>query len=298
MDLDRLNTGEKIAGVSAVLLLHLHVLRLVRGRDLRRRRLCRLRIAAPAGNAWDAFGFIHFVLVVAIAAALINVFLRLSDSDYEPPVSMNVAVAVLGGLVDAAGPLSGHQPAGLRQLRRRHRRGDPRIRTLPRPARGDRHRLRRLQGMQEEGVDLQRRPPTGSPAATGPAAAPAVAAPPPPPPPPPPGSHVLDWRQSRAVAASAAGGEPSLVAVGDAARDPLGEGDDRHHRVDARRGGKERGVGDVESASAVDRRRRGDRRPGAGRRAIRAVPIGWNASRRSSRGPEAGRLELAPRRRA
>ena len=36
--------------------------------------------------------------MIAIVVALINVFLRLSDSDYEPPVSMNVAVAVLGGI--------------------------------------------------------------------------------------------------------------------------------------------------------------------------------------------------------
>ena len=36
--------------------------------------------------------------MIAIVVALVNVFLRLSDSDYEPPISMNVAVAVLGGL--------------------------------------------------------------------------------------------------------------------------------------------------------------------------------------------------------
>ncbi len=36
--------------------------------------------------------------MIAIVVALVNVFLRLSDSDYEPPVSMNVAVAVLGGI--------------------------------------------------------------------------------------------------------------------------------------------------------------------------------------------------------
>ena len=36
--------------------------------------------------------------MVTIVIALVNAVLRLSDSDYEPPVSMNVAVAVLGGI--------------------------------------------------------------------------------------------------------------------------------------------------------------------------------------------------------
>jgi hypothetical protein len=55
-------------------------------------------VPGAGGSAWDALDFIPIVLVVTIVVALINVFLRLSDSDYEPPVSMNVAVAVLGGL--------------------------------------------------------------------------------------------------------------------------------------------------------------------------------------------------------
>ena len=63
----------------------------------------------------------------------------------------------------------------------------------------------------------------------------------------------------------------------------LGEGDDGHHRVDADRGGEEGGVGDVEVAvpwtepSAAQT-------PSPASAAIRAVPIGWKASRRSSEG--------------
>ena len=52
MDVDKLNTGEKIAGVSAVLSLHLHVLHLVRGRKSPAPKVSRARCPAPGGSAW------------------------------------------------------------------------------------------------------------------------------------------------------------------------------------------------------------------------------------------------------
>ena len=55
--------------------------------------------------------------------------------------------------------------------------------------------------------------------------------------------------------------------------------------------GNRRGVGDVEARRRRAPRRRGRRRPPRGRAAIRAVPIGWNASRRSWAGFERDRLE-------
>jgi hypothetical protein len=55
-------------------------------------------VPGAGGSAWDALDFIPIVLVVTIVVALVNVFLRLSDSAYEPPISMNVAVTLLGGL--------------------------------------------------------------------------------------------------------------------------------------------------------------------------------------------------------
>lgn len=97
MDVDKLNAGEKIAGVSAVLLFIVMFFDWfgveISGED------GSVSFGSGAGgSAWDALDFIPIVLVITIVVALVNAFLRLSDSDYEPPVSMNVAVAVLGGL--------------------------------------------------------------------------------------------------------------------------------------------------------------------------------------------------------
>jgi hypothetical protein len=96
MDVDKLSTGEKIAGVSAVLLFIFMFFTWfgveVSGGGFSG------SVPGAGGSAWDALEFIPIVLVIAVVVALVNVFLRLSDSDYEPPVSLNVAVTVLGGL--------------------------------------------------------------------------------------------------------------------------------------------------------------------------------------------------------
>lgn len=96
MDLDRLNTGEKIAGVSAILLFIFMFFDWfgveVSGGGFSG------SVPGAGGSAWDALDFIPIVLVITIAAALISAGLRLSDSVYEPPISLNAAVAVLGGI--------------------------------------------------------------------------------------------------------------------------------------------------------------------------------------------------------
>lgn len=97
MDVDKLNTGEKIAGVSAVLLF-IFMFFTWFGVEVSGGSGFSGSVPGAGGSAWDALDFIPIVLVVTIVVALVNVFLRLSDSDYEPPVSLNVAVAVLGGL--------------------------------------------------------------------------------------------------------------------------------------------------------------------------------------------------------
>lgn len=97
MDLDRLNTGEKIAGVSAVLLFVIMFFDWF-GVEISGEGGSVSFGSGAGGNAWQALDIIPFILLIAIVVALVNVFLRLSDSDYEPPISMNVAVAVLGGL--------------------------------------------------------------------------------------------------------------------------------------------------------------------------------------------------------
>jgi hypothetical protein len=97
MDVDKLNTGEKIAGVSAVLLFVFMFFTWF-GVEVSGSTGISGEVPGAGGSAWDALEFIPIILVITIVVALINVFLRLSDSEYEPPVSMNVAVTVLGGL--------------------------------------------------------------------------------------------------------------------------------------------------------------------------------------------------------
>jgi hypothetical protein len=97
MDIDKLNTGEKVAGVSAVLLFVFMFFDWF-GVEVSGSGGFTQTVPDAGGSAWDALDFIPIVLVVTIVVALVNVFLRLSDSEYEPPISMNVAVAVLGGL--------------------------------------------------------------------------------------------------------------------------------------------------------------------------------------------------------
>jgi len=97
MDVDKLNTGEKIAGVSAVLLFIVMFFDWF-GVEVSGSAGFSGTVPGAGGSAWDALDFIPIVLVVTIVVALVNVFLRLSDSEYEPPISMNVAVTVLGGL--------------------------------------------------------------------------------------------------------------------------------------------------------------------------------------------------------
>jgi Protein of unknown function (DUF983) len=97
MDVDKLNTGEKIAGVSAILLF-IFMFFTWFGVEVSGSSSFSGEVPGAGGSAWDALDFIPIVLVITIVAALINVFLRLSDSEYEPPISMNVAVTVLGAL--------------------------------------------------------------------------------------------------------------------------------------------------------------------------------------------------------
>jgi hypothetical protein len=97
MDVDKLSTGEKVAGASAVLLFIFMFfdwfsVEVSGGSGVF------AASAVAGGNAWDALDFIPIVLIVTILAALGVVVLRLTDSAYEPPISANAVVSVLGGL--------------------------------------------------------------------------------------------------------------------------------------------------------------------------------------------------------
>ncbi len=95
MDLDRLSDGEKISGISAILLFIFMFfdwfsVDVSTGSG-------NLRFSASGGgSAWDALDYIPIFLMITLIAALAVVALRLADSTYEPPVSANAVVSVLG----------------------------------------------------------------------------------------------------------------------------------------------------------------------------------------------------------
>ena len=97
MDLNKLSQGEKIAGVSSIVLFIFmffdwFTVEVSGGNGIFS------ASASAGGSAWDALDWIPIVLVVTIIAALGIVALRLTDSRYEPPVSGNAIVAILGGI--------------------------------------------------------------------------------------------------------------------------------------------------------------------------------------------------------
>ena len=97
MDIARLSRGEKIAGVSAVVLFIFMFFDWftvsVSGAGG-----AFSTGALGAGSAWDALDNIPIFLVFTILVVLAVVALRLSDSTYEPPISANAVVAVLGAI--------------------------------------------------------------------------------------------------------------------------------------------------------------------------------------------------------
>jgi hypothetical protein len=95
MDADRLSTGEKIAGASAVLLFIFmffdwFTAEVSGGNGL--------FTASVGGNAWEAFSWIDLLMLLTVVVTLAVVVIRLSDAIVEPPFSINAAVAILGGL--------------------------------------------------------------------------------------------------------------------------------------------------------------------------------------------------------
>jgi hypothetical protein len=97
MDLNKLSDGEKIAGVSAILLFIFMFLEWFTAEVSGGSGAFSVS-ASEGGSAWDALDNIPIFLVITIIAALVVVALRLTDSSYEPPVSANAIVAVLGAI--------------------------------------------------------------------------------------------------------------------------------------------------------------------------------------------------------
>jgi hypothetical protein len=91
MDVDRLSTGEKIAGVSAILLFIFMFF------DWFKVSASNGFVSVSVGgSAWDALEVIPIILLIAIIAAIGVAVIRLTESAFEPAISMNSVVAILG----------------------------------------------------------------------------------------------------------------------------------------------------------------------------------------------------------
>jgi len=93
--MDRLSTGEKIAGGSAILLFIFMFfdwfkVEISSGDGL--------FSVSEGGNAWQAFSTIDIVLLIVVVVAVGVAVLRASDAVFEPPFPLNAAVAILGGI--------------------------------------------------------------------------------------------------------------------------------------------------------------------------------------------------------
>ena len=97
MEFNKLSSGEKVAGGSAVLLF-IFMFFTWFGVEVSGVGGISGSVPGAGGDAWDALEFIPIILVIAIIAAIGVAVLRLTDSAYEPPISMNAVVTVLGGL--------------------------------------------------------------------------------------------------------------------------------------------------------------------------------------------------------
>jgi hypothetical protein len=93
MDLNRLTQGEKIAGVSAVLLF---VFMFFDWYGVSISGGGQSFGVEGGGNAWNALDFIPIILLITIVAAVANALNEASDSGIEPPVYGGTVVAVLG----------------------------------------------------------------------------------------------------------------------------------------------------------------------------------------------------------
>jgi uncharacterized membrane protein YhaH (DUF805 family) len=95
MELDRLSLGEKIAAASAILLF---VFMFFDWFGAEVSSVTGFSGEVPGGgNAWESLDIIPLFLMAAVVVALGVAVIRLTDADFEPPVSINAVVAALGG---------------------------------------------------------------------------------------------------------------------------------------------------------------------------------------------------------
>jgi hypothetical protein len=97
VEIDRLSNGERIAGISAILLFvlmffHWYGVKAVNTSNL----LFAIQAVGPGKSAWEALDYIPIVLLVTIIVTLAVAALRLMDAALRSPVRLNAVVTILG----------------------------------------------------------------------------------------------------------------------------------------------------------------------------------------------------------
>jgi len=93
--MDRLSTGEKIAGGSAVLLFIFMFFDWFKVDVSSGNGLFSLSVG---GNAWEAFTYTDLFMMLTILVVIAVVVIQVSDALVEPPVSLNAVATVLGAI--------------------------------------------------------------------------------------------------------------------------------------------------------------------------------------------------------
>jgi hypothetical protein len=91
VELGRLGNGERISGISAILLFAFMCLHWFGSKDPGE-----LRLFSIDRTAWEALDYIPIVLLITIVVTLAAVMLRPPDPARKPPIPINAVVAVLG----------------------------------------------------------------------------------------------------------------------------------------------------------------------------------------------------------
>lgn len=91
MELGRLSNGERISGISAILLFAFMCLHWFGSKDSGE-----LRLFSVERNAWEALDYIPIILLIAIIVTLAAVVSRPPNPVRKPPIPVNAVVAILG----------------------------------------------------------------------------------------------------------------------------------------------------------------------------------------------------------